>query len=72
MDNKGQTTFEYLLLVGGVVILAVIIIYMLTTGVQSSSQEVNATIGGTTEQLTNEANAIAENISPTSGLGISP
>jgi len=42
--DKGQTTFEYLLLVGGAVILAVLVIYMLTSGVQESARDVNETI----------------------------
>lgn len=66
MDNRGQTTFEYLLLVGGVVILAVFVIYMLTTGVQSSSENVNTTIGSAAEHLTSEASEVitAINVTP--------
>ena len=62
MDNRGQTTFEYLLLVGGVVILAVLIIWMLTTGVQASGGEVNQTLKQTTNKLATEANQIANKI----------
>lgn len=62
MDNRGQTTFEYLLLVGGVVILAVLIIYMLTSGVQESSREVNEALGSATNEVTEEANRIASSI----------
>jgi len=62
MDNRGQTTFEYLLLVGGVVILAVLIIWMLTTGVQASGGEINQTLGQTTNRLATEANEIANEI----------
>lgn len=62
MDNRGQTTFEYLLLVGGVVILAVLVIWMLTSGVQGSAQDVNATIGQATNKLTGEANDVISKI----------
>ena len=55
MDNRGQTTFEYLLLVGGVVILAVLIIWMLTTGVQASGGEVNETLVNTADDLGEQA-----------------
>ena len=58
MDNRGQTTFEYLLLVGGVVILAVLVVYMLTTGVQSSATDVNKTIGKATKRFSEEVNEI--------------
>ena len=62
MDNRGQTTFEYLLLVGGVVILAVLIIYMLTSGVQESSKEVNEALSSATDEVADEANRIASSI----------
>ncbi len=62
MDNRGQTTFEYLLLVGGVVILAVLVIYMLTSGVKSSATDVNETVTGATNKLTSEANEVVEEI----------
>ena len=62
MDNRGQTTFEYLLLVGGVVILAVLVIYMLTSGVQSSATEINATIGRATRKFAEEVNDILKHI----------
>lgn len=62
MDNRGQTTFEYLLLVGGVVLLAVLVIYMLTTGVQGGAKDVNETIGKGVNKLVTEANEVIENI----------
>ncbi len=62
MDNRGQTTFEYLLLVGGVVILAVLVVYMLTTGVKGSATDVNKTIGKATNKLTTEANEVLNEI----------
>ncbi len=58
MDNRGQTTFEYLLLVGGVVILAVLVIYMLTSGVQSSASEVNGVIVSATNRFSQRVNDI--------------
>ena len=57
-DNRGQTTFEYLLLVGGVVILAVLVIYMLTSGVQSSASEVNGVIVSATNRFSQRVNDI--------------
>ena len=65
MDSRGQTTFEYLLLVGGVVMLAVLIIWMLTTGVESSSRNVNATIGSATNTMITEANTLIDRIGKT-------
>ncbi len=62
MDRKGQTTFEYLLLVGGVVILAVLVIYMLTQSMQSSAKDVNQTVTGGTKKLTSEANEVIQKI----------
>ena len=62
MDNRGQTTFEYLLLVGGVVILAVLVIYMLTSGVRSSATDVNKTIGAATNTLTSGAENVMKKI----------
>ncbi len=62
MENRGQTTFEYLLLVGGVVILAILVIYMLTSGVQNSSSDVNKTIGQATNKLTSKAQNIINKI----------
>ena len=59
MDNRGQTTFEYLLLVGGVVILAVLIIWMLTSGAKASGQEVNEAVRGTAQQLKEKAKTAA-------------
>jgi len=58
MDNRGQTTFEYLLLVGGVVILAVLVIYMLTSGVQGSAQDVSDTVVYVTHRLAQEVNEL--------------
>ncbi|NPA76523.1 MAG: class III signal peptide-containing protein [Candidatus Diapherotrites archaeon] len=55
MDNRGQTTFEYLLLVGGVVVLGVLVIYMLTSSVRSSARDVNRTVSNATGALTNKA-----------------
>ena len=62
MDNRGQTTFEYLLLVGGVVILAVLVVYMLTSGVRSSATDVNKTIGAATNTLTSGAENVMNKI----------
>ncbi len=58
MDNRGQTTFEYLLLVGGVVILAVLVIYMLTSGVKSSATDISSTVIGATKKFSTEVNKI--------------
>ncbi len=63
MDRKGQTTFEYLLLVGGVVILAVLVIYMLTQSMQTSAKQTSATISGGAQKLTSEANKVIQDIS---------
>lgn len=65
MDNRGQTTFEYLLLVGGVVVLAALVIYMLTTSIKTSGSEVNKTTSGVVSKITEEANEIAQNIEAT-------
>ena len=51
--DKGQTTFEYLLLVGGAVLFAVLVIYMLTTGLQESAIDVNETVTGIVNRLVN-------------------
>jgi uncharacterized protein (UPF0333 family) len=62
MDNRGQTTFEYLLLVGGVVILAVLVIWMLTSGVQGSATDVNESIVSATKTFSREVNDILSKI----------
>ena len=62
MDRKGQTTFEYLLLVGGVVILAVLVIYMLTQSMQTSAKQTSSTIEGGAQKLTTEANEVINKI----------
>ena len=65
MDNRGQTTFEYLLLVGGVVVLGVLVVYLLTTSVKSSASDVNQQLKQTTEALntaTNKVNAKIKNV----------
>ena len=52
MDSRGQTTFEYLLLVGGVVVLGVLVVYLLTTSVKSSATDVNKQLQQTTQAMT--------------------
>jgi len=44
--DKGQTTFEYLLLVGGTVLLAVLAVSGLTLGIQESARDVDETVTG--------------------------
>jgi len=63
MDNRGQTTFEYLLLVGGVVVLGVLVVYLLTTSVKSSAKDVNQQLQQTTGALNKATSKYAQNIS---------
>ena len=44
--DRGQTTFEYLLLVGGAVLLAVVAVSGLTLGIQESARDVDETVTG--------------------------
>ncbi len=62
MDNRGQTTFEYLLLVGGVVVLGVLVVYLLTTSVKSSATDINEQLKQTTTALNTATNRYANNI----------
>ncbi len=62
MDNRGQTTFEYLLLVGGVVVLGVLVIYLLTSSVKGSAKDVNQQLQQTTQALNTATNKYAQNI----------
>ena len=39
-DGKGQTVFEYLLLVGGAVLIAVLAVHTLISGLQGGAEEV--------------------------------
>lgn len=51
LGEKGQTTFEYLLLVGGAVLLAVIVIHMMLSGLQSSAENVQDTFAGSISKM---------------------
>ncbi len=62
MDNRGQTTFEYLLLVGGVVVLGVLVIYLLTSSVKSSASDVNQQVQQTTQALNTATSKYVQNI----------
>ncbi len=62
MDSRGQTTFEYLLLVGGVVVLALVVVYMLTHSAQSAGSEINASTGQVVSELNNKAVNIVQNL----------
>lgn len=62
MDNRGQTTFEYLLLVGGVVVLGVLVVYLLTSSVKSSAKDVNQQLQQTTQALNTATNKYVQNI----------
>ncbi len=44
MDERGQTTFEYLLLAGGVIVLALLIIGIMSGAIQLGGQELNETV----------------------------
>ena len=58
MDSRGQTTFEYLLLVGGVVVLGVLVVYLLTTSVKSSATDVNKQLQQTTQSLSSATSTV--------------
>ncbi len=62
MDSRGQTTFEYLLLVGGVVVLALVVVYMLTHSAQSAGSEINESTKQVVSELNNKAVNIVQNL----------
>ncbi len=62
MDEKGQTTFEYLLLVGGVVVLALVVVWMLTQSAQGAGSGVNATTSQVVSELNEKALNVVKNI----------
>ncbi len=62
MDSRGQTTFEYLLLVGGVVVLALVVVYMLTQSAQSAGTEVNQTTQQVVKELNNKAMNVVQKL----------
>ncbi len=62
MDSRGQTTFEYLLLVGGVVVLALVVVYMLTQSAQSAGAEVNQTTHEVVSELNNKAMNVVQKL----------
>ena len=61
-DQRGQTTFEYLLLVGGVVVLALVVVWMLTQSAQGAGAGVNATTGQVVSELNKKALNVVKNI----------
>ena len=44
MDERGQTTFEYLLLAGGVIILALLVIGIMSGAIKTGGTELNETV----------------------------
>ncbi len=63
-DDRAQTTFEYLLLVGGVVVLALVVVWMLTQSAQSAGQTVQQTTTGVVTELNKKAFNVIEKINP--------
>lgn len=62
MDGRGQTTFEYLLLVGGAVIIAITTIYFMTTGLQESAKDVTNTFENAVQKMSKTAEKYVEKI----------
>ena len=57
-----QTTFEYLLLVGGVVVLALVVVYMLTHSAQSAGSEISTTTQQAVEEFNNKVMNVVQKI----------
>jgi len=55
-DGKGQTVFEYLLLVGGAVLIAVLAVHTLILGLQGGAEEVTDAIKGAVSRMKGAVN----------------
>ncbi len=62
MDERGQATFEYLLLAGGVVVLALLVIALMTNALQSAGSETNQLVHQGISEINQEFNKWAQQL----------